>query len=243
MIKKSMLSIALALGISGFAHADQNIAVLKEKILQAMPGLTIDALKESAIPGVYELVSAGDVAYVSKDGEHMIQGNLFNVPNKKNLTEQTLAGIRKTHLNELDDASLIVYPAKGQSLYTITVFTDPSCPYCHRMHDEMQKYNEAGITVRYALYARMGGNTNTSRQIEEIVCAAKPKDAADIFFKNSNRISEGAKCDKTQALSKITSLAPKLGLEGTPHIVMSNGMAFSGYQPVSELLKTLQNNS
>ena len=242
-MRNVIFGLSVVASVTTMAYAENNVQILKEKIEKSMPGLTIDSLKESPISGVYELVSAGDVAYVSGDGEHMIQGTLYNVPTKKNLTDKTLASLRKDYVKELDKTPLLIYPAKGKALHTITVFTDPSCPYCHRMNEEMQTYADAGITIRYALYARMGSNNNTSRQLQEIICAQDPKSALNIFFKASNRPSEGGDCKKVEGLNKIASLAPKLGLEGTPHIVMSNGVAFSGYQPAQELLKTLDRNA
>lgn len=146
-------------------------------------------------------------------------------------------------MKDINESELIVYKAKGKELHTITVFTDPSCPYCHRLHDEMQEYNDLGITVRYAMYSRMGNDNNTTKQLQEILCSANKKEAVDIFFKNSNRPSNGADCGKAKAIPKLAKLASKFGLEGTPHIVMDTGISFSGYKPPMDMLKTLNEKS
>ena len=72
-----------------------------------MPGLTVDSISESAIPGLYEVVSGGEVAYVTSDGVHMIQGTLFNVPERKNLSEKALSAQRAKALGTIEKSSLV----------------------------------------------------------------------------------------------------------------------------------------
>lgn len=240
MLKKLALSITLIAASAGAAHANQALENLEKTLAKSMPGLNIDSLKETPMSGIYEVVSGTDVAYVSADGVHMIQGTLFNVPERKNLSEKTLESVRFKAMSSLDTSSLLVYPAKGKSLYTITVFTDPSCPYCHRLHEEMGKLNELGVTVKYALYARSGNGTLTGRQLQEVVCSKDPKKELDRFFKNASQASAGADCKRAESLESIARLAPKVGLEGTPHIVSDTGLSFSGYRPAEEMLKVLQ---
>ena len=43
---------------------------------------------------------------------------------------------------------MIVYKA-AQEKHVITVFTDITCGYCHKLHEQMKDYNALGITVRY----------------------------------------------------------------------------------------------
>ncbi|WP_084001991.1 DsbC family protein [Diaphorobacter sp. J5-51] len=243
MFKKTLLSVSLLLGSISIACAGTGIEELEKKLTKSMPGLNVESLKETPMPGIFELVSGGDVAYVSADGVHMIQGTLFNVPERKNLSEQTLGKIRSKSVAALDANSLLVYPAKGKALHTITVFTDPSCPYCHKLHDELGKLNELGVTVKYALYARSGNGTLTGRQLQTVLCSKNPKQELDRFFKNAAQNSEGAECSKANGLEKIAKTAQQVGLQGTPHIVTDSGLSFAGYRPAEELFKVLQRGS
>ncbi|MBV7542120.1 disulfide isomerase DsbC N-terminal domain-containing protein [Acidovorax sp. sic0104] len=222
------------------AFADQNIADLRAKLDKSMPGITIDSLRATQVPGLYEMVSGPDVAYVTADGVHMIQGTLYNVQSRKNLTEQSLSVSRVKLMQTIDPASLMVYPAVGKEKHAITVFTDPSCGYCRALHAEIPKLNELGITVKYALYARNGNGTLTGRQLTEVLCSTDQKAELTKFFNASTRDVKGAECRKAEGLERIARLAPQVGLKGTPHIVTDKGVAFSGYQPAQELLRTLQ---
>ncbi|AVO43448.1 DsbC family protein [Simplicispira suum] len=240
MFKKIFALIFAAAGLVGAATAAQPMDALVGVLKKSMPGLNIDSIKETPMKGIFEIVSGGDVAYVSGDGQHMIQGTLFNVPKRKNLSDETLQKVRLKALAGIDESALIVYPAKGKALHTITVFTDPSCPYCHRLHDELAQLNELGVTVKYALYARNGGGTLTGRQLQEALCSTDPKASVDGFFKNSQRPTEGGDCSQVAALDKIAATARLVGLQGTPHIVTDTGLSFSGYRPPQEMLKLLE---
>lgn len=239
-IKSTVLAMAILAGVPTSAFADPSIADLKANLLKNMPGLTIDSLKASSVPGLYEMVSGPDVAYVTADGVHMIQGTLYNVATRKNLTEQSLSVSRAKLMQQIDSASLMVYPAVGKEKHSITVFTDPSCGYCRALHGEIPKLNELGITVKYALYARNGNGTLTGRQLTEVLCSNDPKAELTKFFAASTRDVKGAECRKADGLERIARIAPQVGLKGTPHIVTDKGLAFSGYQPPQELLRTLQ---
>ncbi len=53
---------------------------------------------------------------------------------------------------------MIVYKA-AQEKYIITVFTDITCDYCHKLHEQMKDYNNLGITIRYLAFSRQGLNS------------------------------------------------------------------------------------
>lgn len=59
-----------------------------------------------------------------------------------------------------------VYTPEGKTRHTITVFTDIDCPYCSKLHPEMDRYLRAGIKVRYLAYSRSGlaGGVPTARR-------------------------------------------------------------------------------
>lgn len=65
-----------------------------------------------------------------------------------NVTNQLLLG----KLNALSN-EMIVYKAPKEQ-HVITVFTDITCGYCHKLHEQMSDYNALGITVRYLAFPR-----------------------------------------------------------------------------------------
>ena len=236
-----MPSTALAAGERpAITGSKAEVEALTAKLRKTMPGLIIDAIKPAAIPGLWELVSGGDVAYFTPDGVYMIQGTLFNVQDRRNMSEDALTDQRVKALGTIGKEALIVYPAKGKPKHTITVFTDPSCPFCKRLHQEIPVLNDLGITVQYAGYARSGNGTLTSRQLQEVLCSSDPRSSMDIFMDSPQKNATGADCKAAGELAQVSKVANQVGLKGTPHIVSDSGKAFSGFMPAKDLLAALQ---
>jgi len=69
--------------------------------------------------------------------------------------------------------SMIEYKADNEK-YAVTVFTDITCGYCVRLHQEMKEYNKRGITVRYLAFPRQGPSGQVADNMAKIWCAADP---------------------------------------------------------------------
>ncbi|MFH4338962.1 thioredoxin fold domain-containing protein, partial [Acinetobacter baumannii] len=81
------------------------------------------------------------------DGKYLIQGDVIRLGGKElhNIGDNLQASENKKHLAALKNEDLIVYPAKGgKAKHVIYVFTDASCPYCHKLHEHLAEINEKG---------------------------------------------------------------------------------------------------
>ncbi len=102
-------------------------------------------MQPSPVNGLKTVLTDSGVLYASEDGKHILQGPLFDVSGKEpvNVTNQLLG----SKMDALKD-QMIVYKAPKEK-HVITVFTDITCGYCHKLHQQMKEYNDLGITVRY----------------------------------------------------------------------------------------------
>jgi thiol:disulfide interchange protein DsbC len=92
-----------------------------------------------------------------RDGQYIIQGDVIRLGDKQlqNVSEALQATENKKHLAALKTEDLIVYPAQGgKAKHVIYVFTDSSCPYCHKLHEHLAEINAKGIEVRYIAWPR-----------------------------------------------------------------------------------------
>lgn len=225
MIQKLfLLTIALPVMVS---YAD-DVAI--ENALKPF-GVSDMQITASPIKGLRTVVSNQGIFYASEDGKYFLQGSLVEVTPKGpvDLSKQPLMG----KLEALEP-EMIVYPAKDQK-YIVNVFTDITCPYCLKLHQEMQGYNDRGITVRYLAFPRAGGSSSVAKQMESIWTAEDKKAA----------FSEAEKGKKFKGVSSnIVKKQYDLGIQfkvtGTPSIVLENGVMISGYQTPDDLLAILQ---
>lgn len=218
--------------------AEPDLKVLKEQINAAMPGVTIDALRPSAIPGFYEVEIAHHIAYVSADGKYLLLGDVIDLKTRVNLTEERRAQTTVRLLDAMGEQTMIVMgPAKPKR--TITVFTDVDCPYCAKLHLEVPELTKQGVKVRYLLYPRGGVNTETYRRSVAVWCAADRVRAVGVA-------KAGGKLEMKTCSNPVEAhyqLGQRLGVEGTPTIYFDDGKKLGGYVPSARLLAILGINS
>lgn len=230
-----MLSVAVAIAAS-FSSVAATISEteVKAKFELLLP-FQVTTIVEAPIDGFYQIESEKGIFYASIDGKSIFSGSLHKFEegllNLTALRQKELATAQLESLNE----SLIVYPAKNEK-YVVTVFTDPTCGYCRKLHSEMQTYNDLGITIAYAAYPRGGVNSPMANTLKNIWCADNKLEAMD---KAKNDIAiPSISC--TNPVDRMYNIGSALGINGTPALFLPNGELIPGYQPAQQLLSTLE---
>ncbi|MGK0674328.1 MAG: DsbC family protein [Halothiobacillaceae bacterium] len=234
---KRLTPLALALATSLPALADPATEALTKKLKESMPGLPLTSVTATPVSGIYEVVAGPEVVYMTGDGRYMFQGVLVDFEKRKNLTEERRAGIRAELLKQIKDEDTIIYAPQGATKYTMTVFTDPSCPYCRKLHQEVPELNKQGVKVRYVLYPRAGLDSPIGKSSVGIMCAKDRK--VELEKSLAGQSVNLPACDK-HPLAQMIDLGGQLGLEGTPFIVTEGGQVIPGYRPAGELVKLLE---
>ena len=210
--------------------ADDHIKAKIESTLQ----WEVHAIADSPVRGLVQVSTENGLFYVSADGTYILQAKIYNLDEEmRNETEIALADMRIEGLKQFED-SFIEFKAKKEK-YVVTVFTDTTCGYCRRLHEQMGEYNEAGITVRYLAYPRSGLNSPTYRQMVNVWCAVDPKEAMSTAKAGQSVAPASCKND----IAKQYQFGRSIGVNGTPNIILPNGTVIPGYQPAEQLLSAL----
>jgi thiol:disulfide interchange protein DsbC len=212
---------------------DPRVALLK--VLPA--GTKVEDLRPSPIPGIYEFAQGVDVSYITADGKYFIDGNLYDMKSRENLTEELRTHARLALISAVPESEMMIFsPANPK--YTITVFTDVDCAYCRKLHSQMAELNRLGIRVRYMFFPRTGPGTESWKKAEVVWCSP-----------NRNEALTRAKAGATLDMNKVCSPTPvkreyelgeNIGVRGTPAIVTESGDYISGYMEPRELLAELK---
>ncbi|MGE8415375.1 MAG: DsbC family protein [Pseudomonas sp.] len=223
--------------LSTFVMADENAEKAIRKSLETLQlEVPVESITASPLSGLYEVKLKGSrVLYASADGQFVVQGYLFQLKDGKpvNLTEKTeRLGISKL-INGIPVAETVVYPAIGETKTHITVFTDTTCPYCHKLHAEIPALNKAGVEVRYVAFPRQGLGSPGDEQLQAVWCSADKKAAMDKMV--DGKEIKAAKC--ANPVSKQFALGQSIGVNGTPAIVLADGQVIPGYQPAPQIAK------
>ncbi|MEO5574278.1 MAG: thioredoxin fold domain-containing protein [Gammaproteobacteria bacterium] len=225
--------LSLLLALPAVAGADE-LDALRSKLATLIPGQTADSINLSALPGVYEVVYGVDVFYITKDGQHLLQGDLIDLDGHNNITESTRALVRLKALSGINEDTMIVFAPK-EVKHTLTVFTDIDCGYCRKLHGEMAELNKLGIKVRYLAFPRSGVDTPSYYKAVTVWCS-KDRNQAMTHAKSDENLPQ-LTCENP--VKQHLDVVKKLGIRGTPALILEDGQLVSGYVPAAELLKLL----
>ena len=209
----------------------------RAEIASKIPGTKAEDLRESPIPGVYELARGTDIAYVSQDGKYAIAGDLYDMGSNANLTEASRRTERVKLISSMPEAQMVVFGPK-EARYTVTVFTDVDCGYCRKLHSQIAEYNRLGIKVRYLFYPRSGPDTESWEKAEEVWCS-NDRGSALTRAKRGEEIT-GPKHCKGSPVARQYALGREVGVRGTPAILLENGEMLPGYLPPNVLVQHLR---
>jgi thiol:disulfide interchange protein DsbC len=205
---------------------------------QLNPRVTIDKVGAAPMPGFREAIVQGSVVYVSDDGRFLFlpgpQGALYDVGAKKDLSEQSLAVMRKALLKTVPVSERIVF-APPNPKYTVSIFTDVECGYCRKFHSEIAEYNRQGIAVQYLAFPRMGIGSEDHKKMISVWCAPDRKKALT-DAKNERPVPQR---DCKNTISMQYDVGQRAGLTGTPMIITEDGTTVGGYLPPQQLRAAL----
>jgi thiol:disulfide interchange protein DsbC len=205
----------------------------KLKTAFAEVGLNVSSIADSSVPGLLQIMTDRGLFFATKDGSHLIEGQIYNLNKKVLVNEEILKTVRKAGVANMA-GSVIEFKAPNEK-YAIHVFTDISCGYCRKLHAELPSYLDAGITVRYLAFPRGGLESDTFNSLQSVWCAKDKQKAMD-EAKGGAEIAP-AKCDSP--IAKQFELGHSFGISGTPAIILPDGGLIPGYQSAAQLQTVL----
>jgi thiol:disulfide interchange protein DsbC len=131
---------------------------------------------------------------------------------------------------------MIVFSPKGQVKASVTVFTDVDCGYCQKLHEEVPALNAKGIEVRYLAYPRAGIGSPSYNKIVSAWCA---NDQQDALTKLKRRQPIPTNICAGNPVAAQFALGGKMGVRGTPALVLESGRLLPGYMPADRLAAEL----
>jgi len=238
MLRSWVYSLVLPMAWSAFgADADEFEAAKVRGAVQANdPGAQVTAVDRSPVRNLYLTTIDGVSGYVSADGRYFIVGDMLDLASRTNVTEERRKATRRALLTKIKPEEAIVFgPPKPK--YTITVFTDADCPYCRKLHGELEELEKKGIAVRYVAFPRSGPGTKSWKTMAAVWCA---KDRREALTRATRGDVLSAKSSCSDALiAKHYRLGQQLGIPGTPMIVLSDGTSLGGYMSPDKVLVAL----
>lgn len=237
-MKKPLYVFALAglLSLPVYADESEDLARVEKNITESLKNYNLEGeltrIRSTPFGNLYEVMIGPDLVYMSGDGRFVLKGDLLDLQEQKNVSEEQRAMARKEILESIPAGEYIEF-APEETEHVLYVFTDVDCVYCRRLHQDVPELNGNGIAVRYLAWPRNGVNTEAGNIMQSVWCA-EDRQQALTDAKNDKPV-EAEEC--SNPVEKQYRLGHKIGVNGTPAIFLESGEDLRGYRHPEEIVK------
>ena len=229
-MKNILLLIAIMLLVS-CAKKDEVDLDIRKTVSNAYPDVVIDEIKKID-DNFHEIIINKQIYYATNDGKYLIVGNVINLNTKESITENTKMNQRLSIIDSIDMKNYMIFKPKKTD-HILTIFTDTSCPYCQKLHNEIPDLLENNIEIRYVLFSRNGNDVDAYQQLVSAWCSADKIDALEDLF-SGDILDDASNCENP--IARNFDFAGSLSVEGTPTIFLEDGRIIPGYQNYKNIL-------
>ena len=226
MFKKSMM-LGLSLLLSQFSFAD--VDAVKAKLEKNYPNVKIENIQTTEMQGLYSGTLDHQIVYINEDAQHLFVGSMIRLKDQHNLTKDLALKDQQVDFKKLplNDA---IKTVRGNGKRQLAIFSDPNCPYCKSLEKNLTQLND--VTIYTFIYPIKNQSIIPSKQVW---CSSNPAYAWKNLLQNGISPSAAANCETP--IERNLALGKKLGLQGTPAIIFSNGTKVMGAYPAKEIEK------
>jgi thiol:disulfide interchange protein DsbC len=187
------------------------------------PEVEIKQIHASPLPGIYEVLTDGQLFYTNATGTLAFLGTLVDTQTQEDLTAK-----RWAEFNSVDFASLpldlAIKVVRGNGKQTLAVFADPLCPFCHELEKALDEISDS--TVYVFVYPLEGIHPGADAMAHKIWCT--PDRAAAWSDWMSRQLEPQATGCDTRSLETIRALGEKLQVSSTPTLIFKDGERLRG---------------
>lgn len=220
----------LTLGLFTFSSAHADIQTLQQNLKTKYPEIQVKSVQNSPIKDVYEVYMGGRIVYTNEDAKYFFLGNLIDLKEQKNLTEERMQALKSIDVKSLPLKQAIKH-VKGKGERVIYVFSDPDCPYCQHLEKELK--NIDNLTVYLFLYPITRLHPNAESISQQIWCSKNQYQAWEDYLIDKKQPTSNKSC--TTPIEKNIALAKSLEVDGTPTFFLQDGTRISGARETGEI--------
>ena len=179
----------------------------------------------SSVDGLYEVISGQNVIYLDpKTGVRLI-GEMYTKEGKNLTVESRDKAAAQAVLKELPlDKAIKIGKGKNK----VIMFTDPDCPFCRKMEDYFRDRKDV---TRYVYLLPLEQLHPKALDKSKTILCSKDREKAfldAVAGSLDNTVLKPCSDEKVvNLLAETKSLAQKLGIQGTPYLIV-NGVPVRG---------------
>jgi thiol:disulfide interchange protein DsbC len=213
--------------------------------LQAPEAKVVD-IKMSPLKGLWEvsLDNKGQqgIMYVGFSKKYIVGGPIFEIETASNKSQESLQKINGEVRKYVDVSTVPIDNAllmgEKDARYKVIVFTDPDCPYCGKLHDELKKVIADNKDIAFYLkLVALPMHVDARWKSESILCSKSLQLLEDNF---QQKPIPKPTCE-TKAVEDNINLSKALDITGTPTMIMPDGMLVIGGRDAKTIAEMAMN--
>ena len=213
------------------AHADE--AEVRRNMQVRYPGIPVESVARTPLPGIYEVYAGGIVLYTDEKVNYIIaEGRLVDTNTRTDLTAERLRKLRAIQFNTLplNQSFTIV---RGNGKRKLAYFADPNCGYCRRFEQDLLTVSD--ITIHVFLYPIL--SQDSIEKSRAVWCSRdRAKAWSDMMLKGIAPTAAGT-CDTP--VDKLLQFGREKGINGTPTLILADGRRVPGAIGAADLVKLM----
>ncbi|MBU6382519.1 MAG: DsbC family protein [Betaproteobacteria bacterium] len=198
----------------------------------------VDGIAKTPIAGLYEVRLGTDLIYVDEKGAYaFIEGQLIDLKNNKNITRERTEELSSIQFKDLP-LSLAFKQVQGNGRRVMAVFEDPNCGYCRKLRADLAGIKDVTI---YTFVLPLLSPDSEVKSRNALCAADKAKAWNDMMLSGKAPPNAAPSCDAP--IAKLKELGRSLAVTGTPTVFFPNGKRLTGYAPMTQFEKMLEDNN
>jgi thiol:disulfide interchange protein DsbC len=221
---------ALVIALPWQVSASGEIESVRRNLASIIPSnLEIGSIEPSPMSGVYIVSVGNQEMYVYSNGDFIMVGEVYDSIRAVSLGKERKA-MRMSRVIEKIPESEMILMGESQQRH-VTVFTDTDCFYCQKFNKTVPELESRGMQVRYLMFPRAGLESDSYREAVSVWCSEDQ--ARAITIAKSGGVVDPLDCDNPVA--RQYELGQKLGVRGTPTMILDNGKMIPGFLTPDQL--------
>jgi thiol:disulfide interchange protein DsbC len=222
--------------------SEQEVRLIFEKL--KVQDAKIIRTQMSPVKGLWEIAieekGQRGLFYVDFSKKFVVTGSIVEVNAAINKTKERLDELNKD--KRISPASIPLKDAlvlgSNAAAKKVIVFTDPDCPYCAKLHQEMKKVVAQRMDIAFHIkLLPLKTHPDSHWKSKSILCSKSLQLLEDNFEKKPIPKSDCASA--SAELEKTAAFANKNGISGTPTVILPDGSVYQGSADADKLIKMI----
>jgi thiol:disulfide interchange protein DsbC len=226
--------LAAIVCVPAIAQQGGNVeASIKRTFEERAKGVKVLSVTRTPYAGLYEIrTDDNELLYTDDKVNFIFAGSILDGRDpRRNLTEERMRKITAVKFDELPLSSGFKI-VRGNGKRQVAYFTDPNCPYCRKLEQEMVQLED--VTIHVLLFPILAAD---SMPKSRAVWCAKDRAKTWLDLMLNNVQPTPVECDTP--IEKVLAYGRKIKVESVPTLIFANGERVAGMRPAAQLAKKL----